>query len=186
MSRLKDLLCVLVIVAAWLSQRTPVAAQARTDTVALGRAQGVAERADDADQEAAAQACLQVRDYLKRHYAALTWLPDPAYLRAHNIIHKREETEKHLERSGRVVEVTYAVTLTPAQLHAIEQLSRAQRIQERQRLFGLLLAGLAAGLVVLKAYLWLEELTRGYSTNLLRGGALVILGLVIALLIWLA
>src|SRR5262249_42955481 len=98
---------------------------------------------------------------------------------------------RKLELSGKVYEVTLTLALEPRHLTQIESLAREQRakelqqrVKDRHRWLGLGLIGIAAALVILKLYLWLEDLTRGYSTNLLRAAALVILGVVIAVLLW--
>ena len=61
MSRLKDLLCTLVVVAVWLTLRTPASAQPRNEGVALGKVQGIAVERDEAEQEACKQAANRSR-----------------------------------------------------------------------------------------------------------------------------
>jgi hypothetical protein len=188
MSRIKETLCCLAVIAALLTLRSPASAQPLRfppDSISLGEVHGIHPNLEEAENDAVEAACKEVKLYLVRTHSGLCWTPDPAYLRKSSIVHSREWTKRDLATTGPVIEVTYRVTLTPAQLQEIESFDRHQRVQDRHRWLGLLLAGVAAGLVVLKLYLWLEELTRGYSTNLLRAAALVILGLVIAVLIWL-
>jgi hypothetical protein len=188
MNRIKDILCVLLVIAALLAVRTPAAAQVRPvgEGIFLGKVQGLAENVKDAESEAAEMACARIQEYLLRNYPGRNWKPERTDVWTSRILHSREAVEKNLTRSGKMVEVSYEVIVTPGQLAEMESIERQQRVQDRHRWLALILAGIAAGLVVLKVYLWLEELTRGYSTNLLRAAALVILGLVIAVLIWLA
>lgn len=199
MKTLRALLCGLALLSGLLAGRASLWAQPRSPdrTEWEVEVQGYGATVSDAERDAVENAAGQLREYLAGRYPTLTWSPDSAYLWRKSLVHLRgAPVEKTLDRGGaaqKLQEVTLRLTLTGSDIQQIEQRNQEQvarnrdlRSKERHHLLALITVGMAAGLVLLKLYLWLEEVTHGYSTGLLRGIALVLLGLVIAVLIWIA
>jgi hypothetical protein len=200
MKNIRDALVLLALASGLLALWSPAWGQVSTPTPEKAGidVEGVGVTVSDAKDDAGERACEQFRDYLAGKYPKLLWLPDPAYLWRKGLVElKGEPVQKELRsRDGDPVtvhQVTLRLHLGGEDVKELDALNRPLqakerdlRARERHRLAALVLTGIAAGLVVLKLYLWLEEATRGYWAGLLRLAALVLLGLVIAVLIWLA
>ena len=188
MRTFKNALIVLAVLAGVLNLRAKLWAQEQPQSVESVRweVSGLGPTPLLAERDALERACEQVREYLSAAHPHLTWQPDPTFLRNSGMARLQgSPVEKTTETLGKLQQVKLQVTLLPEHLDEMEQYSRFARIQDRHRWLGLVLAGMAAALVVLKVYLWLEEATRGYSTTLLRSLALILLGAVLAVMLWL-
>lgn len=84
----------------------------------------------------------------------------------------------------KAMKARYEVHLTDEYLRAVQKHAREDRMLDRHLLLTRVLGGLLAVLLVTAGYLRLEEMTRGYATQLLRLGAFAILGLA-GFVIWL-
>ncbi len=196
MKTIRDALCLLALAAGLLAARSPAWSQPLLPEQGSQpvEVQGFGPTVRDAERDAVERACTRFQEYLTEKYPALVWKVDPGYLWKRGLVQlKNDPVEKTLERIGKVQQVSLVVNLGSEDPREIDSLNREQLTKERtvrsldrHRLTALVLAGLVAGLVVLKLYLWLEEATRGYSSGLLRLAALVVLGLVIAVLLWIA
>jgi len=197
MRNLRDALCLLALAAGLFAHWSPARGQPRAAEPAEWQAEidGVGPTVADAKEHATERACEQLRDYLAGRYPTLRWMPDAPYLWSKRLVEmKGLPVEIQLPRPGETAQqVTLLVRFDAEDLKDLEVRNReqqakdrTQRGRDRHRLAALVLAGIAAGLVVLKGYLWLEEATRGYSTGVLRLVALVLVGLVVAVLIWVA
>jgi len=71
----------------------------------------------------------------------------------------------------------YKVQLTDDYLRAVQKEARQERVRDRHLLLGRVLGGLVVVFLVTAGYLRLEEMTRGYATQLLRLAACAILAL---------
>ncbi len=84
----------------------------------------------------------------------------------------------------RAMVARYKVELTREYLSEVQRVAREQRVEERHKLLARVLAGLVVVLLVAAGYLRLEDMTRGYATQLLRMSAFTLLALAAAAL-WL-
>jgi hypothetical protein len=84
----------------------------------------------------------------------------------------------------RALVARYKIQLTTDYIDAAQKQAMQERVLARHGLLARLLGGLLAVLLVTAGYLRLEEMTRGYATQLLRLGAFIVLALT-GLAIWL-
>jgi hypothetical protein len=132
----------------------------------------------------------RVEELLLKRFAETGWKPAPEQLTADYLLHygvvqpQGEPTRAKGLNDERAMVARYKVQLTPEYLHEVQRIAREQRVQERHLVLARVLGGLVVLLLVVAGYLRLEDMTRGYATQMLR---LVAVGLVAlaAAVLWL-
>ncbi|HEY7308812.1 MAG TPA: hypothetical protein VH643_05535 [Gemmataceae bacterium] len=138
--------------------------------------QGYGLTPKDCEANALDQAC----DWLSAN-SNLGWTPTPEFLREKNMVQFGEpaETEKEFEIArqlgGHMKVVTMQLEITEDQARDIQKHARQERMVSRHLLLARILGGVVCLLIVVGAYLRLEEATKGYYTRLLRLTAIAIL-----------
>ena len=128
------------------------------------------------DPAALEQACQELTDYLKRQHPEVDWQPTVEYIQRAKLIQAVGEPQKLLsDRGNEYYVVPLRVSLNTEQLRELRQAARQHRIEQRQHLAFLALVAFSIFLVVALGYLKLEEMTRGFYTNLLRVVAVSVL-----------
>ena len=108
-------------------------------------------------------------------------LLDPEYLVDQGVIAEVRPPERDGDAD---VVARYKIQLTDDYLRTVQKQAKQERMLGRHLLVGRVLVGMLAVLLVAAGYLRLEEMTRGYATQLLRLAAFAVLGLV-GFVIWL-
>jgi hypothetical protein len=141
---------------------------------------GPTARAARTDAEAIDRACQELAGYLKQNHPEIDWLPGADYLERAKMLQVVGEPEaKQSDRAGPYFEATIEVSVNREQLRELREVARQHRVQHRHHLAALTLVALSVLLAVAFGYLKLEEMTRGFYTNLLRAvavGVLVLTG----------
>lgn len=136
--------------------------------------QGYGLTPKDAEANALEQGC----DWLSAN-SNLGWTPTPEFLREKNMVQFGEPAEKDSdiakEFGGRMKVVAMQLEITSDQARDIQKQARQERMVSRHLLLARILGGLVCLLIVVGAYLRLEEATKGYYTRLLRLTAIAIL-----------
>jgi hypothetical protein len=136
--------------------------------------QGYGLTPKDAEANALERAC----DWLAAN-SNLGWTPTPEYLREKGMVQFDEPTEKDSaiakELGVRMKAVTMNLEITADQARDIQKQARQERMVSRHLLLARVLGGVVCLLIVVGAYLRLEEATKGYYTRLLRLTAIGIL-----------
>jgi hypothetical protein len=150
---------------------------------------GYGPTARDARARAIENAQDRVAELLRKEAGDPTWQPpaeqlDPEYLERFGVIAEADKPVKTTIRGAEAVVARYKVQLTDEYFHAVQKVARQERVFTRDMGLFRLLGGVLAVLLVVTGYLRLEEMTRGYATQLLRLGAVAVLGLA-AFGIWL-
>jgi hypothetical protein len=112
----------------------------------------------------------------------LGWTPTPEFLREKGMVHfvgepdeKESNVAKDFAKDGKVKVVTMKLEITADQAREIQKQARQERMVSRHLLLARILGGVVCLLIVVGAYLRLEEATKGYYTRLLRLTAIAIL-----------
>jgi hypothetical protein len=136
--------------------------------------QGYGLTPKDAEANALENAC----NWLNAN-AHFGWTPTPDYLREKNMVQFGEPTDKDFEVAkqfgGHMKVVTMQLEITADQARDIQKQARQESMVSRHLLLARLLGGAVCLLIVVGAYLRLEEATKGYYTRLLRLTALGVL-----------
>jgi hypothetical protein len=147
---------------------------------------GTTPNAARTDPDALERACQELGGYLRRHHPDVDWQPTVEYLEQAKLIQPvGEPSEKLSDRGDMYYVVGLRVSLNNEQLRELRQTARQHRVEQRQHLAFLGLIALSIFLVVALGYLKLEEMTRGFYTNLLRAaafGVLILSGIALWLL----
>lgn len=109
----------------------------------------------------------------------LGWTPTPEFLREKKMVQFSEPTEKDSDIAKqfgvRMKMVQMTLEITDDQARDIQKQARQERMVSHHLLMARVLGGVVCLLIVVGAYLRLEEATKGYYTRLLRLTALGIL-----------
>jgi hypothetical protein len=133
------------------------------------------ETREDAGKKAQEDALNKAHDYVVRDLG-LNWNPTVEQLtRAGMVKLEGAPEEKKLGAGEVVMRAVARVEITSQSHQQLESLARQQRSQHRHVLLARGLAGLVVLFVVVAGYLRLEDLTRGYYTQLLRLAAIGVL-----------
>lgn len=126
----------------------------------------------------------RVAELLRRQVGDPTWqvpdeLLDPERLeKQFHVIGEVDKPKPAPEANDdRALVARYKIQLTPEYLDAAQKQVMQERVLSRHLLLARLLGGLLAVLLVAAGYLRLEEMTRGYATQLLRLAAFSVLAL---------
>jgi hypothetical protein len=158
---------------------------------------------DDAQKNAWVNAGNEIQAYLEANYKDLHWSPTPAQLKQLKVardlgqpfpvvFEEKNDKEKNAfdllaaggvpwfqdkEREARrnFFGAKVQVELTSRHVQDLREQSRLQRAGEHHHLATLFLVGVMALLLIVRGYLRLEEMTRGFYTGLLRCAALGLL-----------
>lgn len=144
---------------------------------------GYGETEDKARKLALERAQKRVRELLVERFRQTSWQPreeqlDTEFLARHGVVTKRGEPEAAPLMGEKMLVARYQVGLTESYLSEVIRQARSEKVQERHLLLGRVLAGILAVVLVAAGYLRLEEMTRGYATQLLRALAIGLLTLV--------
>src|SRR5262249_21336703 len=137
----------------------------------------------DARARAMENAQERVIELLRREAGDPNWDPptdllDPDKLRQYAVVAEVGKPEPSVQVDGdKALVARYKVQLTDDSLRDVQKQARQERVQDRHLLLARLLGGALAVLLVAAGYLRLEEMTRGYATQLLRLAAFALLAL---------
>jgi len=151
---------------------------------------GYGPNAAAARERAMSNAQQRVEKLLLQRFGENGWriapeLLDPDYLERHGVVQEQGQPEPaRVPNDDGVVVARYRVELTPSYLTEVKRVAREQLVQDRHLILARVLAGLVVVLLVAAGYLRLEDMTRGYATQLLRMSAFTLLALAAAAL-WL-
>jgi hypothetical protein len=163
------------------AQVTPAQPVAEETPFPVWNVKEAGQTLDDAEEMAQKKALEEIQTYLAQPPRSLRWQPDLPWVKDQQqplLTHKAVE-EGTLPSSGLPVHwVSYDVQLTPQAYRKAIENDRQLTMQDRQFLLGKILAGLVAVFTAFAGYYRLEEATKGYYTNLLRLGALGLVGAV--------
>jgi hypothetical protein len=108
----------------------------------------------------------------------------PEYLKRFGVVQPQGKAQPAPGVDGDAMVVRYRIELTPEYLREVKRVAREQLVQERHFLLARILGGVVVVLLVLVGYLRLEDMTRGYATQLLRLAAIGVVA-VTGLALWL-
>jgi hypothetical protein len=164
---------------------------AKTPPVAVKQAEevvdGYGSTARDARARALENAQERVTELLRQKAGDPQWHPpaellEPGYLEGKGVIAEVGKPEPSGDDKALVAR--YKVQLTDEYIRHAQQLARHERVLERHLCLARVLGGIVAVLLVTAGFLRLEEMTRGYATQLLRLAAFALLA-VTGVAIWL-
>jgi hypothetical protein len=143
---------------------------------------GYGATANAARARALEQAQEKIVELLALRYGETGWRPsgdllDPETLVQFNAIEEEGKVVEVILDRDKYLEARYKVQLTPAYLNKVEQQAKQDRVVDRHLLLARVLGGVVAVLLVVVAYLRLEEATHGYYTKMLRLAAFIVLAL---------
>src|SRR5262249_9455138 len=151
---------------------------------------GYGATADAARARARENARERVAELLRKEAGDPGWDPpaemlDPDRLAPYNVMTEVGKPEPSGQVDGeKALVARYKVQLPDDYLRDVQKAARQERVLDRHLLLARLLGGALAVLLAAAGYLRLEEMTRGYATQLLRLAALAFLALA-GLAIWL-
>jgi hypothetical protein len=131
----------------------------------------------------------RVETLLKDSFPEDNWSPSPGLLSGDCLVRygvvqpQGEPTQVDRDRNNPFV-ARYAVELTQPYKDEVQRVALEERIEGRQLILVRVLIGLVVLLLVLAGYLRLEDMTRGYATQLLRVAAFGLVALT-TLVLWL-
>jgi hypothetical protein len=132
----------------------------------------------------------RVEKLLRQRFEQTGWKP-PAeqltsdYLIHYGVVQPQGEPKEAEGLDGEKMQVArYKVELTKEYLQEVRRVAREQRVQERHLVALRVLAGLVVVFLVVTGYFRLEDMTRGYATQLLRAVAIGLVTLAV-LALWL-
>jgi len=145
---------------------------------------GYGRTADAARDRALDKASDRVKELLRVQFAAPDWEPredqlKTDYLVSYNVVQPASDPEPGPEIDlEKGVVARYTVQLTPEYISEVQRVARIDRVEQRHLLLARLLVAAVSVLLVTAGYLRLEEMTRGYATQLLRFAAIALLTIV--------
>jgi len=144
---------------------------------------------DAARERALENAQERVKTLLLDRFGNRGWTLAPAqldtdYLLESGVVQEQGEPEPTKGVAEGAIVARYKVELTRHYLEEVQRVAHGQRVQERHLVLARVLAGLVVLLLVVAGYLRLEDMTRGYATQLLRVSAFTLVALAAGVL-WL-
>jgi hypothetical protein len=169
----------------------PKPARARPGVVAAAKPPGPEENVVDgygptaaaARDRALEHAQERVEKLLQQRFRLAGWKPSPEqlapeYLVRYGVVQPQGEPKPSPDlRDEKALVARYKVELTRDYLREVQRVAREERVQERHLILARVLAGLVVLLLVTAGYLRLEDMTRGYATQLLRAVAVGLVAL---------